>query len=348
MKREHKIAIGAGIAGITGLAIWALTKKAPPEVPPTVYTCPYCGAKFSTQEELTAHIQAEHPGKPPIYICPYCGALFVTEDALANHITLAHPPAIYTCSYCGAAFVTEEELGAHLASEHPVEIISLTWDKVPPFATNEKHIAYVKLKNPTFESSNYTAELRVGPNTATKTFWVNPLGTKTIEIPITMPSIESTYLVYLDVYVANELIAQQQFEPITLVKAAFITLLIPGTSPSPPLSPLPEPQPPTNIPPYTASVYGQTNFLSTYNEVYHIGFIIVATPGYWYATTVYRNKYEYIPLNIPPDNYDVTVIKIIKGFSEKGYYEETVTLMPPTRVKLEPGLIRIDIKFEQP
>jgi len=35
------------------------------EVPPAVYTCPYCGATFSTEAELDAHINAEHPEEVP-------------------------------------------------------------------------------------------------------------------------------------------------------------------------------------------------------------------------------------------------------------------------------------------
>lgn len=33
---------------------------------PTVYTCPYCGATFSTQEQLNQHIQTAHPTAPPV------------------------------------------------------------------------------------------------------------------------------------------------------------------------------------------------------------------------------------------------------------------------------------------
>jgi hypothetical protein len=33
------------------------------EEPPEGYTCPYCGEKFETYDELVAHIMAEHPGE---------------------------------------------------------------------------------------------------------------------------------------------------------------------------------------------------------------------------------------------------------------------------------------------
>ncbi len=31
---------------------------------PTVYTCPICGATFSSMAELEAHFEAEHPAEP--------------------------------------------------------------------------------------------------------------------------------------------------------------------------------------------------------------------------------------------------------------------------------------------
>ncbi|MBA7608324.1 hypothetical protein ES703_15501 [subsurface metagenome] len=74
----------AGILGLTALA-WA--------VPPKVYTCPYCGAEFATEEELSTHIELEHPELPPegIY-CPYCGAgPFASLDEVNAHITAEHP-----------------------------------------------------------------------------------------------------------------------------------------------------------------------------------------------------------------------------------------------------------------
>jgi len=144
MKKEHKIALGVGIAGITGLAIWALTKKAPPEVPPTVYPCPYCGAEFSSQEELTEHIALEHPTEPVVYVCPYCGASFSTETELNTHIASAHP-IVYTCPYCGAIFATEEELAAHISFYHPSEPISYKcYHCGASFLTEQELLAHIK------------------------------------------------------------------------------------------------------------------------------------------------------------------------------------------------------------
>lgn len=59
---------------------------------PTVYTCPYCGAEFSSEEELLAHIDDEH-AEPPVgeYKCSYCGETFSSFEDLVAHITSQHP-----------------------------------------------------------------------------------------------------------------------------------------------------------------------------------------------------------------------------------------------------------------
>lgn len=51
------IAAGAGIAVAAAAGIYALARAAPPEV----YTCPVCGAEFSTLEKLQYHFTENHP-----------------------------------------------------------------------------------------------------------------------------------------------------------------------------------------------------------------------------------------------------------------------------------------------
>jgi len=38
-------------------------EAAPPAPPPGGCTCPYCGANFTTYDEVVTHIQTEHPGE---------------------------------------------------------------------------------------------------------------------------------------------------------------------------------------------------------------------------------------------------------------------------------------------
>ncbi|MBA7714185.1 hypothetical protein ES703_123202 [subsurface metagenome] len=40
---------------------WPWYKEEGP--PPEGYTCPYCGDKFATYDEVISHIQTEHPGE---------------------------------------------------------------------------------------------------------------------------------------------------------------------------------------------------------------------------------------------------------------------------------------------
>ena len=64
MPEERKVSLAetAIVGGVvvfgTLLALAVLTTRA---APPEVYTCPYCGAEFATEEELLAHIELDHP-----------------------------------------------------------------------------------------------------------------------------------------------------------------------------------------------------------------------------------------------------------------------------------------------
>lgn len=60
--------------------------------PPEVYSCPYCGATFSTGAERDAHIVAVHRPEPEVYTCSLCGATFSTAGELDTHMAVAHPP----------------------------------------------------------------------------------------------------------------------------------------------------------------------------------------------------------------------------------------------------------------
>lgn len=113
--------------------------------PPIVYTCPYCGATFSTNADMQAHIQAVHPEQPPVYTCPYCGATFTSQTELDAHIQAVHPPpTVYTCPYCGATFDTDADLQAHIQAEHPSPPVYICTYCGAEFNTSEEldqHIA---------------------------------------------------------------------------------------------------------------------------------------------------------------------------------------------------------------
>jgi hypothetical protein len=51
-----------GIAALIGLAATASIVQA--YTPKMEYTCPICGAKFATYDELYQHFTTEHPAEP--------------------------------------------------------------------------------------------------------------------------------------------------------------------------------------------------------------------------------------------------------------------------------------------
>jgi len=57
---EEQIMMGcmAGIIGVV-MAVGVINMYAP-----TVYTCPLCGAQFSSLADLQTHFDSEHPGEP--------------------------------------------------------------------------------------------------------------------------------------------------------------------------------------------------------------------------------------------------------------------------------------------
>jgi len=61
-KEERKISPAVLIIPFAlGLAALGVVAALALAAPPKVYTCPYCGAEFATEEELLAHIELEHP-----------------------------------------------------------------------------------------------------------------------------------------------------------------------------------------------------------------------------------------------------------------------------------------------
>ncbi|MBA7641345.1 hypothetical protein ES703_49022 [subsurface metagenome] len=85
--------LGLGLAAAVGIAALSRAWAAPP----TVYTCPHCGAEFDTEEELLAHIELEHPELPPPALANLYGVVTdaetgypiegvkVTIDGLTNY-----------------------------------------------------------------------------------------------------------------------------------------------------------------------------------------------------------------------------------------------------------------------
>ena len=77
-----------------------------------------CGASFTNQSELTAHVTEEHTGKKP-YLCEECGATFVSKGNLNKHTKKVHSedrgPRGFPCEVpeCGRVFNNAYQLEQH-------------------------------------------------------------------------------------------------------------------------------------------------------------------------------------------------------------------------------------------
>lgn len=68
MKTGTKVLLGAAIGG---LSLFVIAKMAKAATPRTQYTCPICGEKFATPDELYQHMLTKHPGEPIPTIVPW-------------------------------------------------------------------------------------------------------------------------------------------------------------------------------------------------------------------------------------------------------------------------------------
>ena len=85
----------------------------------------------------------------------------------------------------------------------------------PEFAAGSVHIAHVPVTNPTPQQWTYNAELYLWKggtkyNVSEKIFTLAANSSDTEDFSITMPSAEGTYQVYLDIYVAGNIIGAYQ------------------------------------------------------------------------------------------------------------------------------------------
>ena len=74
--------------GINDLTVeLALTEEPPPTWPEVdLAACPYCGATFSSLEDLFEHVERKHlPAGKDYYFCGFCGVEFATLMELFHH-----------------------------------------------------------------------------------------------------------------------------------------------------------------------------------------------------------------------------------------------------------------------
>lgn len=97
----------------------------------------------------------------------------------------------------------------------------------PEFGYGTTHVAHATMTNPTPAAFTYDAELYLGAGkvatSGVVTFALNPGESKTIDFSITMPGVEGTWPVLIDVLVAGvRIAAYQATENVTVVIAPAI------------------------------------------------------------------------------------------------------------------------------
>ena len=105
-----------------------------------------------------------------------------------------------------------------------IEVKGIQWleSEDPTFEAGEVRTAIAQMTNPTAKAFSYTSELYLDvtkvASSGSIAFSLAPGETKPISFPVTMPSFEGTFPVYLDAFVGTELIgAFQATEAVTLV-----------------------------------------------------------------------------------------------------------------------------------
>lgn len=87
-------------------------------------------------------------------------------------------------------------------------------EKDPTFTVGSVHTARATLTNPTTKQFTYDPELYLGAAKAATSgvgsVTIPAGGSQSVDFTVTMPTVEATYPVYLDVSVAGELIAHYQ------------------------------------------------------------------------------------------------------------------------------------------
>lgn len=86
------------------------------------FQCSLCGAKFSRERDLRAHVLEKHDPehRNSVFACQFCGTVFSTVSNLNSHIRASHgvETRTFNCMYCSKAFAHKHVLQRHIDSVH--------------------------------------------------------------------------------------------------------------------------------------------------------------------------------------------------------------------------------------
>lgn len=104
---------GSTNTGIIQVPIpWNLGKISKYSLMPLKYSCPTCGKKWKTSQELKTHINTHSTLRP--YMCEKCGQAYKHKHALEIHVGMHNGINPFQCTFCKKSFTQKGALMRHL------------------------------------------------------------------------------------------------------------------------------------------------------------------------------------------------------------------------------------------
>jgi len=103
--------------------------------------CPYCKQFFSAPEEQTTHIRQAHPSET-VFVCAQCGASFTRNTGLVAHMITHTGEKPFGCNECGDSFARKVYLKNHMkthSGEKPC-VCTICGMAYPALSALNKHL----------------------------------------------------------------------------------------------------------------------------------------------------------------------------------------------------------------
>jgi RNase P subunit RPR2 len=99
---------------------------------PSTLVCPHCNDTFFERGKVLRHIREVHDGmkrakSSKTFTCTYaeCGAFYSTQQNLTNHVNRVHLNLGYTCDECSKEFSSPSNLATHQKTVHQIGLTRL-------------------------------------------------------------------------------------------------------------------------------------------------------------------------------------------------------------------------------